>query len=188
MRAPYNLQENANIFFAGFGISYGPWEDRTEAFIALNNIDVMDFGYSFETKSIKSLRDLSELKDDPMDAYLESQDDTHVWHPIEYGFVNNEMRLHGFRHFEKTNDDRDFKLGTTRQWTVGFYDYHTGAGAWSDNMELVLESGFDVESLENLVTEPQPSETGANLQTNEFFAKFDFEAISLEDCETLVQC
>jgi hypothetical protein len=59
VRAPYNLEENANIFFAGFGIAYGPWEDRTEAFIALNNIDVLDFGYSFETKAIKSLRDLS---------------------------------------------------------------------------------------------------------------------------------
>lgn len=150
VRAPYNLEEDANIFFAGFGIAYGPWSDRTEAFIALNNIDVLDFGYSFDSKSIKSLRSLEELKNDPMDAYLESQSDVSVWHPIEFGFNENKMRLHGFRHFEKTNDDRDFKLGTVRQWTVGFYDYHTGAGAWSDDMELVLESGFDVATLEEV--------------------------------------
>jgi len=53
-------------------------------------------------------------------------------------------------------------------------------------MELVLESGMDTERLQDLVAEPKPSETGANFETNEFFAKFDFEAISYEDCETLV--
>ena len=55
VRAPYDLEQDANIFFAGWGVSYGPWEDRTEAFIALNNIDVLDFGYSFNTKSIKTM-------------------------------------------------------------------------------------------------------------------------------------
>jgi hypothetical protein len=58
VRAPYDLEEDANIFFGGWGVSYGPWEDRTEAFIALNNIDVTSFGYSFATKSIKSMRTL----------------------------------------------------------------------------------------------------------------------------------
>jgi hypothetical protein len=85
-----------------------------------------------------------------MGAYLESDFDLHVWAPITYGFFGNEMRLKGMRFFEKTNDDRDFKLGSVRNWTVGFYDYATGAGAWSDTMELVLDSGFDTGRLEEL--------------------------------------
>jgi hypothetical protein len=38
--APYNLQLEADTFYAGWGIAYGPWKDKTEAFIALNNMDV----------------------------------------------------------------------------------------------------------------------------------------------------
>jgi hypothetical protein len=121
-----------------------------------------------------------------MDAYLEASDDAYVWHPIEYGFSDNTMRLYGFRHFKKTNDDRDFKLGTVREWTVGFYDYHTGAGAWSDNMELVLESGFDVETLEDIRSEPQPVEV--SIDNDNYRAKFEFEAISLEECNELIAC
>ena len=116
-----------------------------------------------------------------MDAYLESETDLHVWHPVEFGFDANKMRLHGFRNFQKTNDDRDFKLGTTRQWTVGFYDYHTGAGAWSDNMELVLDSGFDYTTLDgDGVYEPQPIEVDIN--GDNFYAVFEWDAITVEDC------
>ena len=115
-----------------------------------------------------------------MGAYLESEYDLYVWHPIEFGFEGNEMRLHGLRHFEKTHDDRDFKLGSNRMWTVGFYDYNTGAGAWSDNLELVLDSGFDLGYLEELEAEPQPIERGE--EDGGFYAVFDAGGIGPNDC------
>jgi hypothetical protein len=49
--APYDLSLEANTFYAGWGVAYGAWKDKTEAFIALNNMDVSDFDYSWKTKS-----------------------------------------------------------------------------------------------------------------------------------------
>ena len=49
--APYNLSQEAQTFYAGWGVSYGAWNEKTEAFIALSNMDVSDFDYSWKTKS-----------------------------------------------------------------------------------------------------------------------------------------
>lgn len=53
-------------------------------------------------------------------------------------------------------------------------------------MELVLESGFDVETLEEVLAEPQPVEVGIDNET--YYAEFEFEAISLEECDALAAC
>lgn len=154
----------------------------------MNNIDVLEFGYSFDSKSIKSQRSLDELRDDPMEAYLESETDLAIWTPVgEPGFNGNEVRLHGIRHFDKPNDSRDFALGSVRSWTVGFYDYHTGAGAWSDDMDLILDSGFDSDLIPELIAEPVPIENYEDAEGN-YYAIFEFEAITEDDCKMMGTC
>jgi hypothetical protein len=79
--------------------------------------------------------------------FQDAEYDLHAWHPVRYGFEGNQMRLHGYRYFEEVDDNRAFKLGTVRKWTVGFYDYNKDKGAWSDDLELVLDNGFDEQAI-----------------------------------------
>jgi hypothetical protein len=71
--------------------------------------------------------------DDPLSAYNDSTLSEEVWFSTSYGFHDtNKFHLNAYRDFENTDDHRDFKLGTYRKFTVGWYDYATDAGGWTD--------------------------------------------------------
>jgi hypothetical protein len=126
------------------------------------------------------------LRKNPIALYLESEYDLHAWHPIRWGFEGNTMRLHGHRYFTETNDTRDYKLGSVRTWTVGFYDHKTNAGAWSEDMELILENGSPVAnalSVEQIIV---PDEYEVN-QGN-YSAKYNFEGIGPSQCNNNPKC
>lgn len=51
---------------------------------------------------------------------------------------------------EEGESDRNLKLGMTRQWSVGFFDI-SGAGAFSELLEMQLLSGADYEPFEGAI-------------------------------------
>lgn len=60
----------------------------------------------------------------------------------------NTLRVHAWRDFDCEFDEIDYILGETRNWSIGFFDM-TGPAAFSEKLELILDSGFDV-------PEPEP--------------------------------
>ena len=94
--------------------------------------------------------------DDFNEDINESEYSEEIWHMIRHGFTSdNVFHFHAYREFENFNDFRDFKLGTYRRIVFGFFDYHALAGVASDELELVLDSGFeDYEIIQDLTPIP----------------------------------
>lgn len=71
--------------------------------------------------------------DDPLAAYNDSEFSDEVWFTTSYGFhETNAFHMNAYRDFDNTQDSRDYKLGTYRKFTAGWYDYQSDAGAWLD--------------------------------------------------------
>lgn len=81
IEAPYNLTDDAELFFSGWSVIYGVWEDKSEIFLGIHKIDTdKRFGFDWSTKTIK--RDFAFdilLRDNPKSAYQESESDQQVW-------------------------------------------------------------------------------------------------------------
>lgn len=151
----YSFVEDSSIFIAAIAVAQGQFDERSEILSVMQTIDIWSFGYGWEVSNLSSDRDLRGVRDDPLSTYTDSSYSDEVWTATSYGFhADREFHISAHRKFVNTYDDRDFKLGTVRKFTVGFYDYHDNAGGWTDTMELVLESGYGYEQEQSLAPSP----------------------------------
>jgi len=67
-----------------------------------------------------------------------------VWKPVLNEIDKDKLRVWAWRKFDQKDDNRDFKLGTTKKWGIGFFDM-SGPAAFSQDMELNLDSDWQLQ-------------------------------------------
>jgi hypothetical protein len=85
---------------------------------------------------------LNQIRKNPIIAQaLAIPEEVPVWKPVLNEIDGKKLRVWAWRAFDQKESNRDFKLGTTKKWAVGFFDM-SGPAAFSQDMELTLDSDW----------------------------------------------
>jgi len=100
----------------------------------------MSFGWG--NASLRGNMSLSQIRKNPMVAQaLAVPEKEPLWKPVLNNIDGDKLRVWAWRKFDQKEANRDFKLGTTKKWAVGFFDM-SGPAAFSHDMELQLDSDW----------------------------------------------
>lgn len=100
----------------------------------------MSFGWG--SSSLRGTMTLNQIRKNPIVAQaLSIPEKTPVWKPVMNEIDGNKLRVWAWRALEQKESNRNFKLGTTKKWGVGFFDM-SGPAAFSKDLELNLDSDW----------------------------------------------
>lgn len=89
----------------------------------------MSFGWG--SNSLRGNMSLGQIRKNPMVAQaLAVPEKTPMWKAVRNDINGDKLRVWAWRKFDQENNYRDFKLGTTKKWAVGFFDM-SGPAAFS---------------------------------------------------------
>ena len=96
---------------------------------------------------------ISEIISHPSQAQQRQiKEKTPIWETLKNEFGDKHMRVQAARKFDQPGKNRDFKLGSSLNWVLNFFD-SSGPSAYSRimNLNLTKESTGYTEGYQNLV-------------------------------------
>jgi hypothetical protein len=144
VRSPTPLNLNG-MFGLGWGIEYLDGGDQhTEVTLAMWSYQTELFRNDWAFFSMNSDRSLLEVKEDPTAAQAAAIPEQGLWEVISIEIIGDyDIKIAAIRNFESGIDQaRDFRLGQTKDWVVGFFDMTGQTSAFSDTLQLNFDDGI----------------------------------------------
>ena len=115
--------------------STGPIMQKVEAYSTVWSWDAVFAKFRFKEHNYKAYVDLTTASTDMSKSLKASKPENQhkVWEKVKTELKNNStMRMAAVRRFVYPgSEQRSFKMGESRNWTAGFFDYSTKIWAFS---------------------------------------------------------